>query len=455
MALLKLDIEIDGETYSLNKVPDEKSGVVKAETSKLLGAVDLKTLVDDLGRVGSFIRIAYNGVGAAGPRFTENQIEIQRLGYDVTKLCDKSALTVAKFKKASSSILTDLQCTYEYLLDNLEEMALETLSAVSKLAGDMEKAALELHTEFVAEEVKVEKTLEKTQKARGAEAIRIEEMKKERQKMELQKKEQERLMNEQQRAEREAEARRRDLEQREDEAIAELTSSGPGKILKKLCNALTSMIGVEVFDTEAPEKQVQALKENRKEAHEAEKSIRQQRHDTLSKMTEFACKIKDCDTEEEMSKIAEDALHQAIGALKQLSAVMIRAAAFWKQMQDHCRSLADSEMTNQVEKAMKYPDEKRLKVWTSSGFKIKAIEFYAGWVALNSVCTMYVEYIKLTQKELYRYIAENPTYEESRQNVKELAARFLSDLQNDQKALADQEFEAQKAITALGESEDA
>ena len=136
MAHFKFDVEIEGETYCLNEVPGENSAVVKAETDKLLEAIDLKALVDDLGHVGSLIQIAYNGMGAAGPKFIDHHIEIQRLGYDVTKLCDKSALTVAKFKKASKIILTDLQSTYEDLLDNLEEMALETLSSVSRLAGE-------------------------------------------------------------------------------------------------------------------------------------------------------------------------------------------------------------------------------------------------------------------------------------------------------------------------------
>ena len=111
----KREVEIDGECYALDKIPSENSGVVKAEMEKLLGAIDLKALVSDLGRVGGFIRIAYNAVGAAGYQLTKEQIKIQRLGYDITKLCDKSALTVAKFKKASSSILTVLQCTYGYL----------------------------------------------------------------------------------------------------------------------------------------------------------------------------------------------------------------------------------------------------------------------------------------------------------------------------------------------------
>jgi len=52
----KLEVQIGEEIYYLNKVPDESSAVVKAETEKLLGAINLKTFVDDLGHVGSLIR---------------------------------------------------------------------------------------------------------------------------------------------------------------------------------------------------------------------------------------------------------------------------------------------------------------------------------------------------------------------------------------------------------------
>ena len=93
-------IEIKGESYVLDEIPSENSGVVMAEKEKLLGVIDLKTLVDDLGRVGGFIRIAYNGVGAAGYEHNDEQMEIQKIGYDIAHLCNKSALTIAKFKKA-------------------------------------------------------------------------------------------------------------------------------------------------------------------------------------------------------------------------------------------------------------------------------------------------------------------------------------------------------------------
>ena len=225
----------------LDKIPSDSSGVVRAEKEKLLGAIDLKTLVSDLGRVGGFIQIAYNGVGAAGYEHTKEQIKIQQLGYDITKLCDKSALTVAKFKKASSSILTNLKCTYGYLLDNLEEMALETLSFVSKLAGEMEKAALELHHDFVAEEKKVIATLENTQNAKKIQAGKVEEEKRRQIKLEEDIKLEEKLIKDHQEKEKEAEARRRAIEQHEDKAISEIGALS----FKSLVNAfITKLVGV-------------------------------------------------------------------------------------------------------------------------------------------------------------------------------------------------------------------
>ena len=442
---LSLIIKIDGEEHRLDVVPVASSKVVAAEKEKLLGAVDLKTLVGDLGRVAAFIRIAYNGVGAAGPKFTDIQIEIQRLGYDITKLCDQSALTVSKFKKASATILTDLQATYEYLLDNLEELALETLAAVSSIAGDMEKAAMELHQEFKKEEEKVEEALENTQRAKGEEAQRILDKKRERQQLEVQQTEQQKLMEEAQQLEREAQEERVSNELKENNAIKSMNDP-----LKKLLNAVTSTVGIQIHDEQAAEKQASHWKEKRIEALKKENEFRKQRKEALSKMTTFAAKIKDCQTEQNMAETATDALHQAIKALKGLSAVMLQAVQFWKQMQDHCKSLAEDKMKSTVESAMKYPEDKRRKVWTSTAFKRKAVQFYAGWVALNSVCAEYVEHIKVTQKDLYEQLRENPTYEESRKNLKALAENFIADLKKDQKAIADKESRAQQEIKDLG-----
>ena len=445
----KLDIEIDGECYALDEIPPANSGVVKAETEKLLGAIDLKSLVSDLGRVGGFIRIAYNAVGTAGYQLTKEQIEIQRLGYDITKLCDKSALTVAKFKKASSSILNDLQCTYEYLLNNKEMLALVTLSSVSELAEKMEKAALELHDEFEAEGKKVVATLENTQQTKKIQAAKIEEEKKRRIELEEAIKHEQDLIREHQEKEKEAEARRRNLEHQEDKVISKIDSSG----LKSLINAFTTIVGVKVFDIESGAKAAR-LRQSRLDALEVEQAIREKRQEALANMSAFTAKLRQCANDQEMAECAVDALHEAIGALKKLSAVMMHAALFWKQMQEHCNSLTNPKVKSLIKTTIdEYSKEDLLEVWTSRPFKQQAIEFYSGWVALNNVCGVYMEQIKETQRDLYRYITENPTYEESKRKLPELAEKFMADLKRDQKVIEEEEFQAKKQIRALNQAE--
>ena len=182
-------VVLDGESYSLSELPSSNSRVVVIEKSRLLGAIDLEALVDDLGRLGNCVRIAYHGVAG----FTELQIKIQRIGYDVTKLCDKSAITIGKFKKASSTVLSALQATYQYLLESFEDMALETLADVSDTAKGMAEAAQELHDDFERQAKVVVSALEDTQRQQNVEEEKKKKMAEERQEMEAEEKKQQAL----------------------------------------------------------------------------------------------------------------------------------------------------------------------------------------------------------------------------------------------------------------------
>ena len=137
------------------------------------------------------------------------------------------------------------------------------------------------------------------------------------------------------------------------------------------------------------------------------------------------------------------------GSLKTLSAIMMQAGLFWYQLQEHCEHLAKGEMKEMIEKALKYDEDRRLKFWNSKGFKSKAIQYYAGWVALDHVCGIYMERIMLTQRELYTYIQEALRPEEAREKVKELAKNFGKDLETQQKAIADRKEEQLKEMEEL------
>ena len=429
----ELQVFIADTTYSLVELPRSDTKLVLAKRSKLLGQFNLKTLVEDLGRVGMCIRLAYNGVTAAGPQYNELQTKVQDLGYDVTKLCDKSAITVSRFKQACATILTDLQATYQYLLDNFEAEALDTLAAVSEIAGQMAAAAEELHEDFDRQATKVRGVEIETRTAQARQASTVREKEKEENESQIRHEQQKKVLENAQKAEKEAEDKFLEYEMKEDEAIEGF--GGMSDLFIKLANGLTSKyLGTTFFgedgeDEATKDKKLHQWKQKKLEALEKRKECEDMRKTAYQQLTEFAVSIEKCQNEDEIAGAAVKALHSTMDGLLKLAAFMMQAAQFWRQMQEHCKALGEDRIKKAVMNGMeRYDEAKRRKLWTSKGFKIEAINFYAGWVALDGVCGEYMSAIQDTQRELYKYITENPSYEEAKRNVRQLAADFRREL---------------------------
>jgi hypothetical protein len=452
-----VSVDIEGETFSMVKIPDVGSQLVKRSKEDLTGSLDLASLVNDLAKLGSFIRVAYNGVAGS----TNLQIKVQRVGYKITKLADKSAVTVQNFKSASTSVLQELQGTYEFLLDGLEEMALETLSLLSKVAEQMAKAAEELHTDFEAATKDVTDALEDTQTEKGCQEDQKKKMKEEQKEFEMKRKKAETLQKEAIEAEEKFNKLYNEAQTREDEALA-----SEGDFLKCIGSSLSSLLGAGVSlmknDIEKFGENIEKIASNsiykdaKNQANQEKmkhlddmKKQREMRMEANQQCIEFVERIKNCKDNDSLADVAIDALHNSIGALKSLSAIMMNAALFWRQMQKHCEALAQKDMQQMVERAMKLSDEKRLKVWTSTAFKKKAVGYYSKWVALDDVCGAYMLQIKETRKDLYAYLEENPSIEQSRENVRRLAESFGDNLKQEQKKIADKNTKEQEEMKAL------
>ena len=309
------EVDLDGHTYSLDTMSGVDTLLVIREQARLLGAIDLEALVNDLGRLGDWVRIAYYEVNG----IEELQIDIQRVCFDVTKLCDKSAVAVKNFKNVSTASLSSLKATYEFLINSFEELAIVTLNHIKDEVMQMGNTAEELRKEFDNQAEKLIITLDKTGNFENA------------------------------------------------------------------------------------------------------------------------------------------AKYEITRILKSLSAVMVQTALFWHQLQEHCEYLAKGEMKEMIEKALKCDKNRRLKFWNSNGFKSKAIQYYAGWVALDHVCGIYMERIMLTQRELYTYIQEVLRPEEARKKIKELCTKFLKDLEKQQKAIAKrkEQLKMMEELTRKAEEEEA
>ena len=453
-------VVIGDETFDLVTIPDAKSQMVLKAKDLLLGSLDLQSLVDDLGKLGNFIRVAYNGVAG----HTEVQIKVQRVGYKVTKLADKSAVTVHQFKGASQSVLHELKSTYQYLLDGFEDMALETLSMLTDVAAEMAKAADELHSDFEKATDDVIDALEDTQKAKGVEEKQKKTREEERKDFESRMKQAEQRQKNALEAEAKAQLLYDKAQEKEDKALDKQDSllSAVGSIFNGMIsaagNAMTGNIekaaeAIEKIGDKSGYKEAMKMANQEKMKHldelQKEREIRQK---AIEECIEFAEKIKRCQDDNALAEAAIEALHSSIGALKSLSAIMMKAAVFWQQMQSHCESIAKGEMQKLVQKALdKYDDEKRLKFWTSTGFKKSAVQYYSKWVALDDVCGVYMLQIRDTRQDLYNYLEENPTIEQTKKNVRQLATEFAKDLKQAQEKLAE---DNQKALEEKKSLED-
>ena len=437
-------VKIGAEEFSIVKVPSSKTTAVAEQRELLLESFELNVLVEELGRVGNFVRIAYNGVAG----YTELQIQIREIGYDVTRLCDKSAIVVSQFKQASGGILDDLQGTYQFLLDGMENIALLTLAAVSDVAKGIAPAVAELQREFEAESHKVEEALKIAMMGKKKEMARKKEIAENNVKYEEKK--------------RRSEKRRRSSELRyikseqwyKEAEREEITRTSIKNPLKAIVYAFVAPEGYVRFNEESDEGLAKKYREEKLKHLDEMKKQRNLQQKAIRDISECIKKMKDCSDSPELATVAIDALHQAMGGLQKLSLVMLNIEAFWKQIQVHCEALTKDKMQDVVTKAMEMPKRERLRKWTATGFKREAIAYYAQWVALDDVCAECLANIMETKKALHGYLTENPTVEEARANVHRLAAMFSEELKRAHDKIgqknADAERERSRILSARG-----
>ena len=105
-----------------------------------------------------------------------------------------------------------------------------------------------------------------------------------------------------------------------------------------------------------------------------EQKARDERSAYLREMNEST--LESLNVNQNQTELAAQFLHQALGALKNLASTMQRAAKFWTDLSFYCRALATDQIKSAVETGMERDsDAKRLRVWTSTSFKIKAACF--------------------------------------------------------------------------------
>ena len=394
-------------TYSMVELPGSETQVVVDERRKLLGDIHLRTFVQDLGHVKRYIQLANDRMAAASsdPECGELQLEVQRLGYNVTRLCANSADTVSNCNRNSITILTDLQPMYEYLLDGFEDLALETLASVSDIAAQCAKAAEELNNSFDEIINIVERILQKMQKMKAEKEHTMKQREADftTQEMKCQYEYQQfiKALNDKNKAEESYFGSKL----KQEKAIENFSDKKAGGLLQ----GVYKVIGIASIEQtqESKDKQYKYLNEIKMEDLKMTLDKEEKVDQVLQSLGKSIIELQRYSREVLMANSSANALHQAIEGLKPLRGTMIQAKHFWKRMKEHCKALSDSKLRDTVAKEMReHSDEQQLKFWISMPFKKQVVRLIAGWVALDDVCGEYVG---------YEY-KKNPTPEDSEEN---------------------------------------
>lgn len=221
---LVIKVNDKDEAYSLLEQPPEVSSLVVALKDDLYGELNLKQLVEHLKSVARFIRITYYATGAAPPvkEVQDIRIEVYHLGNNISKLCDQSASTVASFRSTSRTVLNELQAAYEYIMDGLEDMAIDSLSTLSEHAQKMARAADKMRVKFEQQAEEVDKIAVKTMKTHGEHERKAEDKKKEKEKLEEDRKLAEKLQEDFSKYEEDARKERKKYQEKEDSEIKDI-----------------------------------------------------------------------------------------------------------------------------------------------------------------------------------------------------------------------------------------
>lgn len=134
----------DKELYSIVELPKPTSKCVDGKIKDLLVEINLDQLVTSLGQLSGFIEVALTGTRG----FSKLYISITTIGYSALKTTDRAALTIRKFRDASTTVSTNLKAAYAYLVSGREKIAISHIAATRNLATTMAKTANDLSDEF-------------------------------------------------------------------------------------------------------------------------------------------------------------------------------------------------------------------------------------------------------------------------------------------------------------------
>lgn len=404
-----LTVKICNETYSPTQELTIYDRVVVEEHRDLRKILDMNILHLAVHNITSYVRMASNGIHAAGPNYVETDIEILSIMFNLNSLCNQMLENLTKFEMTARRVTDRRYAAYEYLIDDQEGMAKKMISATELDVEEMIEVAVNLSNSALTMISKVVSTFENVKGIKRKQDIKLDYLQRERIKLLNATARQMEKVEEAKERRDEAESRAADYKRKEDEELQKMSSAR--EFIKELANYLSNSAGLGDVFRSTSEKIVKKFSEY----HEKEKRVKEEEtmimNEEMVILTDLALRIADIDavvgSEESIASAVVAALHHAIGALLNIYNVLDQVAEFWKTLRVVGNDIIE-----------RYQSHSDFESWKRPSNVKRYIRLSARCVALSLVCKELRDDMQIARRELKQCIQENPTYEQSRYFVR-------------------------------------
>jgi hypothetical protein len=399
--------------------PDVNSEIVQEAMRDINLILDFEGIAEDFNIIARYLQIAYNGL-VVRPKL---QGEVKDLQIKVLKIFKLSKVVFNDFAQTITSLLSLLKSTYYFLYTEEVERAQKTFTLVLHEAKEMaataedRKITLEnIQTRIVdffmrrtfelietninhRKDLKYKQEMEDKLRRLKAEEIGTLE------KFELLKE----LFY--------------DAHRRENKAIEDQTNPW-----KELINGLAkSFTGVEVFNMGVYKDVAEGYRKDRKKYFEEWEKVRDIKNQIRADIAELRQRVKNFQTELELSDIAIEALKDVVFALEQVATIMENAMKYWNEIHHVIEDYIMKE-NKYLELALTDFSKDRNKILYSKSFKEEIKQNYAKWTAIQVICSD-LRIMEPAITTLQQVVNERPLSEtESLAKARQIASELESDM---------------------------
>ena len=228
-----------------------------------------------------------------------------------------------------------------------------------------------------------------------------------------------------------AEAKRADIEKRlkgAEEAVKTLLSG-----LSDVSKQLQQISSQSYSAAETASKQKMAYYDHRNQ-------LAAENREALASLAQYVVELKYTNEETNNIEMAIKSLEFAIQALQGVVSALSQTTKFWRQMGTYCReSLGSNNFTDNLGFIIQYFTlEERQDYYSSEEFIKPALVNIAQWVALNSVCSQYLEAVDEVYGKVNKNHGNPPSDDQAAAQVAKLAQAVLTSAEKEQAAIDDE-----------------